>query len=478
MPPRFGQAGGGAVPGFGRAAQGQKLLQHGAAGVVPGGGGQIARLALKVHALGIKRGSAGLGQRLFDGGALAGPGGLHGPGQGRFGPAARAVGGGQGAAAFGHGDREGHRHPLGLPAVKLPDGGHGRLAGGGVLGGAHAEHGAADFSLDVAVGEAGAGEHILQLLLVKRLPRKALAAGVDGGGHILRPPQPAFNFDAGHPGLGQSRQAAHGAQVFQGQMGRPGAVRRKGQTAGAGALAPVAAAPAQKGAHVALAGHRHAQRPVDEHLDLDGAFLGDGGNFGKAQLPGQDGPLETHFRQLPHPGQGVDGELGGAVEGEAGGHLPRQGGGGQVLHDEGVHPGLGGHADGVGQKAQFAGKGGGIHRRVDAHVPRVAKGHRLFQLLCVKIAGGAPGAELLEAQIHRVCPGKDGGPQGFAVPRRGQHLHRTAKAVFLCQARGLDGVRLAGHGRLSRRRCTSFCRRSTSRRACSAASLALAASSR
>ena len=46
----------------------------------------------------------------------------------------------------------------------------------------------------------------------------------------------------------------------------------KGQAAGLGAHAPVAAASPQHGAEVALPGHTHAQRPVDKGLQLDGGW--------------------------------------------------------------------------------------------------------------------------------------------------------------------------------------------------------------
>ena len=95
----------------------------------------------------------------------------------------------------------------------------------------------------------------------------------------------------------------------------------KGQTAGARTGAPVAAAPAQKGGHIALAAHAHAQRTVDEALGLDAAVLCDVLHLGQAQLTRQHHPGKAQLLQLQCTLQGVDAHLGGAVPGQLRGNF-------------------------------------------------------------------------------------------------------------------------------------------------------------
>jgi hypothetical protein len=75
--------------------------------------------------------------------------------------------------------------------------------------------------------------------------------------------------------------------------------------AGLGALAAVAAAPADGIAHVALPTVAHAQRAVDKGLQLDGGASADGPDLGQAQLAGEDHALDADLLQERHPLGGV-----------------------------------------------------------------------------------------------------------------------------------------------------------------------------
>ena len=117
-----------------------------------------------------------------------------------------------------------------------------------------------------------------------------------------------------------------------------GAPRRgKGQAAGLGAQAPVAAAASQQGAEQALPRNGHAQRPVDKALQLDGAGLVDLLNLPQGHLPGEHGPLRPQVPQQLHPRRGVEAHLGGGVQGQLGRPLPQQREQPHVLHQHGVH---------------------------------------------------------------------------------------------------------------------------------------------
>ena len=95
----------------------------------------------------------------------------------------------------------------------------------------------------------------------------------------------------------------------------------KGQAAGARTGAPVAAAPAQKGGHIALAAHAHAQRTVDEALSLDAAVFCDVLHLGQAQLTRQHHPGKAQLLQFQCTLQGVNAHLSGAVPGQLRGNF-------------------------------------------------------------------------------------------------------------------------------------------------------------
>ena len=95
----------------------------------------------------------------------------------------------------------------------------------------------------------------------------------------------------------------------------------KGQTAGSRTRAPVAAASAQKGGHIALAAHAHAQRTVDEALSLDAAVLCDMLHLGQAQLTRQYHPGKAQLLQFQCALQGVDAHLSGTMPGQLRGDL-------------------------------------------------------------------------------------------------------------------------------------------------------------
>ena len=196
------------------------------------------------------------------------------------------VGGGQLDALLIKCHRHVHRHPGQFPPEQLPGLGHGRFGGGGVRFGAHTKHSTVIFAGEIPVGEPGTGKNIPQQRRVigQSVPGRPAAGRTHR--RVLRRAQPPFDFHAGNPRVHQFTQMGQVVHVLQTQMAGPtrlaGAQPRrgvKGQAAGPGAGAPVAAAPAQKGTHHALAAHRHAQRAVDKHLALDGGGGADGADL-------------------------------------------------------------------------------------------------------------------------------------------------------------------------------------------------------
>ena len=251
-------------------------------------------------------------------------------------------------------------------------------------------------------------------------------AGRHHGGGILRRAQPPFNLDAGHPGVHQLPQTGNVVHIFQAQVAgfsrlagsQPGG-GVKGQTAGPCAGAAVAAAPAQEGTHHALAADAHAQRPVDEHLALDGAGGADRPNLLQGQFPGQDHPVVPQGRQFPGPGGGVYAHLGGPVQMQRGGDGLDQSGGSQVVGNNGVCSGLGHGAHSVGQAVQFPGVDQGVQRHVDPHAPGMAERDCLPQFFRGEIARRAAGVEAGKPQINSISAAEHSGAKHFAVARGG-----------------------------------------------------------
>ena len=120
--------------------------------------------------------------------------------------------------------------------------------------------------------------------------------------------------------------------------------------------------------------------------------------------------------------------LGAAVEGKAGGNLPGQGRGGQVVHNEGVHPCLGGTADGFGQIVQLAVVDQNVQGGVDTDPPGMAEGHRPRQCFGVEIAGRPPGVETRKPQIRRVSAAVNSGAKHFGIACRGKDFQSAGRA--------------------------------------------------
>ena len=247
---------------------------------------------------------------------------------------------------------KGDAHPgIFAPLVARPGAGHEVAILGGVLVGA--EHGLAGAADIVALGEALAGEDGLQIGQVRLGHRAAVQHGAVNPrdhGHVLRPLHSSFDLDGGHAHGANLLEVLHQAVVLeaQGIAALFKAAEAVGHAAGLGALAAVAAAPADDRGEIALPRVAHAQRAVDEDLNLHGAVAADKGNFLPGKLPGQHHAGNAHLGGLQDALQRVDAHLGGGVDGDVGGDGLTKRNKPQVLDDEGVHPQLGGAADALG----------------------------------------------------------------------------------------------------------------------------------
>ena len=164
-------------------AQGLPLFQQGiqrlAAQLVDGAARHKPRPSIHLHMDLLRRegGAAGLAQASAQALGGVGAGGLRlgvAIGEGLVG----AVGDGQLLAALLDLDLHLHRHAGALPAVQLPQGGQGLLSQLGVGLAADTEHRAIDLSVQIAGGEAGAAEGILQQVPVVGATAAATYSGV------------------------------------------------------------------------------------------------------------------------------------------------------------------------------------------------------------------------------------------------------------------------------------------------------------
>ena len=330
--------------------QGGELVQHVPAHGVDGGGGDNqARVNSGAHLGAAVGGAAGfgypLGQHFPGEGHVDGP---LGPRAGHRAGAALRVGDGEGAAVYGNDSPEFQINKLSLSRFKgLPGGLKPLGIVPGILPGA--EHLLIHPAGVVAVGEAlpvegghqGVHHGPGHLSIVH-----GLAVHGGDGGNVLGLFHPAFQLH-GHNAHGfQLLQIVDETVVLQAQgvFFLPAAIA-VALAAGLGAAAPVAGPAADGGGQITLSAVAHTQSAVDKNFNFDGGIGADIPDFLPAQLPAEHHPLQAHGGAKLHPGQGVDGHLGGAVDGNVGSDLAAQLHHAQVLHDKGIDVILGGVAD-------------------------------------------------------------------------------------------------------------------------------------
>ena len=212
--------------------------------------------------------------------------------------------------------------------------------------------------------------------------------------------------------------------------GRPGRARCvEGQTARPRASAPVAAAPSQERAHIALARNAHAQRAVDEGLGLNSAARSDAGDLGQRQLTRQNHACKTQRGQTARTVQALHAHLRGAVQRQARRHSAHNRGHGQILRDDGVSPGSRNTGHRLGKSCQLTGIQRGVQRYIHAHVPGMTKSHRLPQAFGGKIARRAAGIEILKPEVHGVRSRKNGCAEHVGIAGGRQYLGPCGIAV-------------------------------------------------
>ena len=227
--------------------------------------------------------------------------------------------------------------------------------------------------------------------------------------------------------------------------GRPGRARCvEGQTARPRTSAPVAAAPSQERAHIALARNAHAQRAVDEGLGLNSAARSDAGDLGQRQLTRQNHACKTQRGQTARTVQALHAHLRGAVQRQARRHSAHKRGHGQILRDDGVSPGSRNTGHRLGKSCQLTGIQRGVQRYIHAHVPGMTKSHRLPQAFGGKIARRAAGIEFEARGTRRPLPQKTAAQSMSALP--GVSISGLVELLWLGITSSLSNSRSRGAG--------------------------------
>ena len=271
-------------------------------------------------------------------------------------------------------------------------------------------------------------------LLRRGQPPFVQQAAVDARyhGHVFRPLQPSLQLQAGHAHRRHIPQIGGQVGVLQAQGIRApaGAVHAVGQTAGLGAGAPVAAALSQHGAHLALAGVAHTQRPVAEHLDLRAAAGADLPYLVPVQLPGQHHALHAQRRGRIGTAQREQAHLRAGVKRQVRHDLLCQGQQAPVLHQHRVHAHGAGLSQRCGRPGQLPVGQQGVQGQKDPHAPQMAIPHRRREFLVGKVFRAPPRVERTEAHIHRVRAVLHRGGQCLISPRGGQKLHHHRRLFW------------------------------------------------
>ena len=94
----------------------------------------------------------------------------------------------------------------------------------------------------------------------------------------------------------------------------------------------------------------------------------------------------------------------------------------QVGHNDRIHPDAVQKFQKLRNGLHLPVAGHGVAGDVDIHAVAVAQGHRLLQLLAVKVSSKGPHTKLPARQIDGIGPVGYGHPQPLHIPRRGQKL--------------------------------------------------------
>ncbi len=319
--------------------------------------------------------------------------------------------------------------------------------------------------------------HRLQALVDRRpiVPRH--------GRHVLGGLEPSFDLQRRDPGRHEPRhelprreilrreQIPLVAEIFVAAV----ADELVGEPAGLGALAAVGAPAAERLAREALAGVGHAERSVDEDLELERCLRPDRRDLGHRQLPRDHDPLDPERLGEADRLRARERHLRRGVQGERRADLPHERRRPDILQEHGIDAGLGDGRHRVGEGVELVGEDERVERGIALEAPEVERPHQLRERLDGKVRRAGPRVEAdVEPEVDRVGAVLDGGPDAVEVARWGEQFgpsvsHGRARAIAPRRARPCSRCPRrrspGGNSRRPRRR-----RRRPLRRSCSCGS--------
>ncbi len=335
---------------------------------------------------------------------------LGGDEEGRPGKAALLIPRGQrhrlpGAYAQGEPDRDGGAF---FPVKLVQPGKDGLRRPGHILLRADSEHVPAKPAVRVSGRKAGAGKDrgkVMGQLRWHRFAVRRKAARGGGGRDVFGAFHAPLYFGAVRAGAFQLADARDHRKVLQAQVVPRAARHRKRQPARLGAHPTVPAARAEHRAEIALPRNGHAQCPVDEHLQLDGAVPGaaaDLRDFAQRKLARQHHAGNAERRERADAGGRGDGHLGGGVQPKGRRAPAQQAHQTHVLNDQRIHRKRARVLDEGKRLRQLILQNQRVHGEIHLHAARVTEFSCLPQRIIIEIFGGRAGGKGACAQIDRV----------------------------------------------------------------------------
>ncbi len=143
-----------------------------------------------------------------------------------------------------------------------------------------------------------------------------------------------------------------------------------------------------------------------------------GRDLAQRELACQRDARKAQLRERRYAVLGMDAHLGGRVQLRLRKRSGKRNGEAQVLHDEGVRPGVDAAARRLERARHLLGKDDGVHGDVHARAAQVRVVAGLGEGFVVEVFGGSAGVQLAHAEVGGIGAGRHDGVQHGGVSRR------------------------------------------------------------
>ena len=192
-------------------------------------------------------------------------------------------------------------------------------------------------------------------------------------------------------------------------------------------MAAVRAAAAERFAREALARIGDAQRPVDEHFELDRRLAADRANFWDRELAGQHHALDAELLGRANAFAAGERHLRRSVDRQVGTDRAQQPDEAEVLHEHGIDARFGEPHDMLLDRFELRREDERVERHIAADRPVVQKTNDLRQLVEMQIRRPRPRVEpRIEPEVNSIRPVLNGRRHAHAITGRRKQLRPTA----------------------------------------------------